>query len=417
MRTRTTFALALLFGLVLTACGGPDLVSEPAGTTSGDEPSTPTNVNQLDDLDDDASDPGAAVVEVVRLDVPSALDDRRNDDFPAPLIEIGQILSGGPPPDGIPPIDEPEFVDVASADSYLADQEPVVALEIAGDARAYPVQVLIWHEIVNDTVGGVPVAVTYCPLCNSAVTFERTVQDRVNSFGTSGSLYNSALVMYDRATESLWTHFDGRAVVGYLAGEQLEFVPSSLVSWAEFKAANPDGMVLDRDRTGHRRSYGTNPYQGYDDPGSSTYFPTTGSDLARAKQRVVGLTIGEMSKAWSLDVIAGSDRRVTAETFSGTDLAFFFNPGQASGVDTTEISEGRAVGTVKVFDRLLDGEILDFEATTDGYVDSQTGSVWNIFGEATEGPLAGSRLREIPHLDTFWCAWSSYRPGTEAVFN
>ena len=372
-------------------------------------------MNQLGELVpiDDGSQSG----EVVRFEVASALADRNDDSFPSPLIDISDILSGGPPPDGIPPIDSPEFVDVVAADAYLSDREPVVEVEINGDARAYPVQVLIWHEIVNDTVGSEPVAVTYCPLCNSAVTFKRTVQGQVNSFGTSGSLYNSALVMYDRATESLWTHFDGKAVVGFLAGEQLEPIASSLVSWGEFKEAHPEGQVLDRDRTGHRRGYGTNPYQGYDNPDSSTYFPTALDERAKAKQRVVGVTIADSSKAWSLDLIGSDGRSVTEDSLAGTDLVIFFNPGQGSGVDTSDIAEGKAVGTVKVFDTVLDGQRLSFRATDDGYQDSETGSSWNIFGEAIDGELQGAELVEIPHLDTFWFSWSSYRPGTEAVLS
>lgn len=423
---KITTKLALLTAalIVLAACGetagvagDPDsggstttVVNDDAGTETAASAEGNDEVNQLDDLS-----PVSEAGDVVKVDVPSALEDRRAEEFPDPLIDPSEILSGGPPPDGIPPIDEPFFVDIAAADTYLTDREPVVELEIDGDARAYPVQILMWHEIVNDVVDGEPVAVTYCPLCNSAVTFKRTVQGRLNSFGTSGSLYNSALVMYDRATETLWTHFDGKAVVGYLAGEELEPLASSLVSWSEFKEAHPDGRVLDRERTGHRRNYGTNPYRGYDDPDSGTYFPVTSDERARAKQRVVGVTVDETSKAWSLDIVGGTEPTVTADTVGGKDLVIFFNPGQASGVDTGEIGEGREVGTVKVFSPSVGGRNLTFEALADGFRDSETGSTWSIFGEAIEGELAGTELEELPHLDTFWFAWSSYRPESEAV--
>ncbi len=412
-------AFVLASAVVLAACGGAADTDSPAaapddGQSQASDPGTEVEVNQLDEVAP-AVESGAALPEVVRVDVPSALEDRNDPSFPPPLIDPSDILRGGPPPDGIPPIDEPAFVDVATADAYLADREPLVEVEINGDARAYPVQILIWHEIVNDVVGGEPVAVTYCPLCNSAVTFKRTVQDRLNSFGTSGSLFNSALVMYDRATETLWTHFDGKAVVGYLTGEELEPVASSLVSWGEFKAAHPDGKVLDRERTGHRRTYGVNPYRGYDDPDTGTFFPVAGDDQARAKQRVVGVTIGDLNKAWSLDIVGGAQRTVTEDSLGDTDLVIFFNPGQASGVDTAEISEGKEVGTVKVFSPDLGDRRLTFSATADGFVDGETGSTWNIFGQAVDGEMAGAELVEIPHLDTFWFAWSSYRPGTEAV--
>ena len=153
-------------------------------------------------------------------DGPSALDDGFDESFPTPLVDPADILSGGPPPDGIPPVDDPQFVTVA-ADEPLNDPEPVLVVDIDGDVRAYPIQILMWHEIVNDTVGGVPLAVTYCPLCNSAITFERTARGVETTFSTSGSLYSANLVMYDRVTKSLWNRLDGRAVVGVVTGETL----------------------------------------------------------------------------------------------------------------------------------------------------------------------------------------------------
>src|SRR5262249_1671449 len=153
--------------------------------------------------------------------------------------------------DGIPAIDQPRFLRAAQV-SFLSANEPVLALQIGGDARAYPVQILIWHEIVNDTVDGVPVAVTYCPLCNSAIAYGRRAAGRVPSFGTSGMLYNSNLVMYDRQTQSLWVQFTGQAVAGVLTGHQLQPYPMQTVSWADWRAGHPDGWVLSRD-TGYTR--------------------------------------------------------------------------------------------------------------------------------------------------------------------
>lgn len=229
------------------ACGGGE-------HTSGDSarsPSAPTPVTV------------AQVAASPTEEVPSALDNPTDEGFPAPFLDPAELLSGGPPPDGIPSIDEPKFLAVEEVD-FLEDDEPVLALQVGEETRAYPVQVLIWHEIVNDTVDGIPVAVTYCPLCNSAVAYDRRLDDRVLSFGTSGMLYNTALVMYDRQTESLWSHFTGQALIGHLTGAQLDVFPMSTISWADWRDANPDGLVLSRD-TGHDRDYGTNPYPGYDD--------------------------------------------------------------------------------------------------------------------------------------------------------
>jgi Protein of unknown function (DUF3179). len=340
----------------------------------------------------------------------------RDPAFPAPLVPPEDILSGGPPPDGIPPIDAPRFLPAAAQRDLLPPEEPVVTLEIDGDARAYPVRILIWHEIVNDTVGGVPVAVTYCPLCNSAVAYRRVVRGVETTFGTSGRLYNSALVMYDRATESLWTHYDGRAVVGLLTGEQLEPIPAPLMSWGDFLAAYPDGQVLDQTRTGFRRDYGVNPYVGYDNPDTQPFlFRGTVDDRARAKQRVVGVTVGEESVAFALDAISGGEARATNTTIGGRPVVVLWKAGQASALERGNVGTGRDVGTTGVFFRELDGRVLTLSAEGDHFVDAETGSTWNIVGAAVSGPLAGSELTRIPHLDTFWFAWSSYRPGTSLV--
>jgi hypothetical protein len=176
-----------------------------------------------------------------------------------PLVDPDDLISGGPPPDGIPPIDDPKFLSPVGA-TFLADGEPVLAVEIDGDARAYPLQIMTWHEIVNDEIGGVPVAVTYCPLCNTGIAFERpTIDGELLDFGTSGKLYNSNLVMYDRQSGTYWAQATGQALVGPYSGEQLQFVPARILSFGDWREEHPDGLVLSRD-TGHERPYGENPY-------------------------------------------------------------------------------------------------------------------------------------------------------------
>jgi len=364
------------------------------------------------------SDPttGAVPAQGVLPDGPSALDTMQHADFPDPLVPVGEILSGGPPPDGIPSIDDPVFLDVADHLDLLEVREPVVALEIDGDARAYPVRALIWHEIVNDTVGGVPVAVTYCPLCNSAVTYRREIRGVETTFGTSGRLFASALVMYDRATESLWTHFDGRAVVGVLTGEQLESIASPLLAWEDFRSTYPTGKVLDFDNTGFSRDYGRNPYAGYDDEGSFPFlFRGTVDDRAVAKQRVVGVSIDGESVAFALSYVSAGEANASNELVGEVPVAILWKAGQASALDDGTISDGFDVGSVGVFDPHVDGTSLTFGAQGSMFVDAQTGSTWTVTGEATDGPLAGARLVRLDHLDTFWFAWSTYRPGTALV--
>ncbi len=344
---------------------------------------------------------------------PSALVDMTHRSFPPPLVDPARIISGGPPPDGIPPINEPKFVSVADAGEWLAPEEPVIALRIGEDARAYPVQVLIWHEIVNDTVGGVPVVVTYCPLCNTAVSFVRRVEGVEVSFGTSGRLFASALVMYDRATESLWTHFDGQAVVGVLTGKRLEVVASPLLAWSEFAASFPDGKVLDRHRTGFNRNYGSNPYTGYDRPdGDPFLFRGEADERARAMQRVVGVERAGDAKAWALQVVSGERVAVTHDKVGGDEIVIFWKAGQSTALEASALNAGRDVGSVGVFLAQVDGQKLTFRLDGDQFRDVETGSVWSIAGQATEGPLRGANLERIHHFDTFWFAWSTYRPGT-----
>jgi hypothetical protein len=397
--TRIIPALAAL-ALLVAACGDGRAATIPEDPEPGEGPGATTS-------------PAAPSTLPVG---PSALDDPRDPAFPEPLVDVAEIISGGPPPDGIPPIDDPEFASVEAADEWLDDAEAVIVLEIGGEARAYPVQILIWHEIVNDTVGGTPVAVTYCPLCNSAVTYRRAIDGAETTFGTSGRLFASALVMYDRATESLWTHFDGRAVVGMLTGTTLEPVASPLISWADFKASHPGGRVLDRNETGHTRPYGTNPYVGYDDPNGAPFLFTGAlDDRAFPKQRVVGVTAQGESAAWTLGAISNGEAQATNAELGGRPLVILWKAGQSSALDTRDVEDGTDVGSIGVFDPVVDGSPLTFAADGDGFVDEETGSRWSITGAAVAGELAGTNLERIPHLDTFWFAWSTYRPGTTLI--
>ena len=216
MRLRRLSLLLVVVVLVAAAC------SDAEPTDAGAVAAEPEAASDPAPEPDAASDPAPERNEPrVGSDIESALrGDRTHPSFPDALIPLDRIRSGGPPPDGIPPIDQPEFLAIGEVD-WLEDNEPVIVLDIDGDARAYPIQILMWHEIVNDEVGGAPVTVAYCPLCNSALAYDRRLGDLMLDFGTSGELYNSSLVMYDRQTESLWTPFDAKAVVGYLTGHEL----------------------------------------------------------------------------------------------------------------------------------------------------------------------------------------------------
>jgi hypothetical protein len=330
-------------------------------------------------------------------------------------IDYDELLSGGPPRDGIPSIDDPAFISPEEASDWLAGNEPVIALEIAGEARAYPLQILTWHEIVNDMVEDVPVVVTFCPLCNSAIVFDRTLNGEVYEFGTSGLLRNSDLVMYDRTTESLWQQLTGEAIVGDLTGEQLAFLPSSLVSFDDFQAAYHEGLVLSRD-TGFNRSYGRNPYAGYDTIGQSPFLFSGPIDgRLQAMERVVTVQLEDpfgkpFDVAYPLSIL--SEVGVINDKQAGLDLAIFHAGGTSSALGASVIAQGQDVGATGAFDASLDGQTLTFRSDGGQIVDDQTKSTWNVLGQATDGPLAGQSLTPIIHGDHFWFAWAAFKPDT-----
>jgi len=404
MRVRLVAGIAGL-GLLAGACGDDgDTSSDPAPTERSE--STAGSADQATGTTVDQVEPSPAE------DVPSALDDPNDASFPDPLVDPDDLLFGGPPPDGIPAIDEPKFLEPDQVD-FLEEVEPVMALQIGDDARAYPMQIMTWHEIVNDTVDGIPVAATYCPLCNTAIAYDRRLGDRVLDFGTSGMLYNSALVMYDRQTESLWSHFTAQAIIGHLAGQELDVYPVAIVSWADWRQAHPDGLVLSRD-TGHDRNYGRNPYPGYDDIDSPAFlFRGRIDDRLAPKERVVGIERDGDAVAVRHDAL--TDRGVLEVDVGGTELVVWLQPGTASALDRASLAAGKDVGASGVFIPVVDGRTLSFRRTDDGFVDDQTGSRWSVLGQAVDGPLTGKTVEPVAHVDTFYFAWASYLPDTRIV--
>ena len=335
--------------------------------------------------------------------------------FDISSIPYNEILSGGPGKDGIPAIDEPRFESIADARAWVTGQGPVIALEIDGDARAYPLAVLTWHEIVNDTVGDVPVIVTFCPLCHTALAFERTLDGEVHDFGVSGNLRFSDMVMYDRQSETWWQQATGIGIVGDLTGTKLEFLPSQLIGLDQFAEAYPDGQVLSRD-TGHRRDYGRNPYVGYDTADQQPFlFAGVADGRLAPKERVV--TLGEQDSDGPISIPYSELQAegVANLEFEGEPVVVFWQPGAVSALDAAYIDESEDVGGTGVFSATVDGEALTFtrEGDADAAItDTQTGSTWDITGRAIEGPLAGATLTPISHGDHFWFAWAAFVPHT-----
>jgi hypothetical protein len=330
-------------------------------------------------------------------------------DFSRHSVPLEEFTSGGPPKDGIPAIDDPRFVSVNEADSFLDPGEPVAVLEVGGEVHAYPIQILVWHEIANDMIAGQPVAVTYCPLCNSTVAFSREVDDRVLDFGTTGRLRNSDLVMYDRQTESWWQQLTAEAVVGELTGSKLEVLPSQILSWKEVQRVHPDAEVLSRD-TGVSRDYGATPYAGYEDPDSQPFLlEGRADDRLPPKERVTAIQAADGSAVVYPFSRLARDAPIN-DRLGGRPVVVLFDREVKSALDDTSLAASDEVGAAAVFERTLDGRELSFEAAEEPGAarDRETGSTWDTTGRAVSGQLEGERLRQIPSDDQFWFALAAF---------
>jgi len=385
-------------------------------------------------------------------------------------IPVTDILSGGPPPQGIPglgftgdwrgaapPTKTPSFVSQEDAAQWLAADEPVILFELAGEAKIYPLQILTWHEIANDVVGGVPVVVTFCPLCNSALAFDRRIpltsetQDLVTNlnpraqpqplddtylqaydemtgeassvvsglevtFGVSGLLFNSNLIMFDTETSTLWLQLLGQGNVGTLTDTSLLRYPAQIVSFQEARDAFPEAKVLSRD-TGFPHAYGRNPYVGYDSVGQPPFLFRSGNGQFKdidgrlpAQERVVSVSLRGEDVAYPFSVL--SQVRTINDEVAGETVAVFWSEGTTSALDGVSIADSKDIGSVGIFSSEVDGNTLTFTWTGEAFQDDQTGSTWNILGQAVSGELAGTQLAPIIHDNTLWFAWAAFKPET-----
>jgi hypothetical protein len=299
------------------------------------------------------------------------------------IVPPDQIVSGGPPPDGIPSIDNPKFISVQEARKFLTDSDLVIGLNIKGDIRAYPLQILVWHEIVNDIVSGIPVAVTYCPLCFTNQVFNSTIKgQQILQFGTSGKLYNSNLVMYDRTSRSLWSQALGEGIAGKYAGHKLQRIAFDIAYWKDWKQLYPNSKVLSKD-TGFNRPYGADPYGDYYSS-NQLYFPITNHDNRLGlKEKVVGLENGGRYKSYKLRQIESS--KVINDELNGKSIALF----------------SLYPAMVRAYDRVVDGKALEFQYNNNKIADKQTGSEWNFEGMAVNGQLKGRHLMRLPFDEEF----------------
>jgi hypothetical protein len=328
-------------------------------------------------------------------------------------VDLGDLVLGvgaTEPRDAIPPIDDPTYESVADASAWLSDDQPGVLVEVGDDVRFLALAILIRHEIVNDEIGGVPIAITYCPLCNTALAFDRRVDGDVLRFGVSGLLRNSDLIMWDDQTVSLWQQITGEAIVGAYSGTRLAQIGTAIVRFADFAAEYPDGLSLSRD-TGFDLTYGTNPYEGYS--GRFTpLMPVEGEPDHRFMPlvRVVGVSVGGRDRAYPFALL--SEQRVVNDVVGGVPVVVLWGaPDTLDPLNAREIAASKSIGTAVAFDPVVGGETLTFAALPDGrFSDAQTGSTWTILGLATDGPLTGTRLPLAPHRNDFWFAWTAFFP-------
>ena len=435
---RSWVIAAVLLAIVAASCGGSesgetDLPAVPVPESTGGEalttttaapPSQPASTPVATTEDPPSTTAVATTITtttVAHRDPAEQLDplvkqvtEAWPTDWAMSSIDLGELLLGiqmMDPRDAIPPIDHPVFEPVAAASGWLEARVPGTLVLLGGEARFYPLSILHRHEIVNDEMGGIPVAVTYCPLCNTALAFDRRVDGRVLRFGVSGLLRNSDLVMWDDASVSLWQQVTGEAIVGSATGTVLAPVPTAIVAFGEFAASYPDGVSLSR-ASGAPIPYGSNPYVGYSTRSAPYPFYTGEIDPRyRALERVVGVTEGGAATAYPFPVI--SEVGAVNDSVGGVKVAVFWGGDTADALDTRQVSEGRSVGTGVAYVREVDGRELTFTREGDLFRDNETSSEWTLMGEAVSGPLAGTRLRIAVHRNEFWFVWGAFYPEGE----
>ena len=308
------------------------------------------------------------------------------------IIPLEKIRGGGPPKDGIPSIDNPVFANISDS-NFMDDSDIVIGLEINGDVKAYPLFILVWHEIVNDMIGDTPVAVTYCPLCYTSQVFERVIDGQKVEFGTSGKLYNSNLLMYDRLTGSYWSQSLGMAVTGPLSGSQLKTIPFDLITWGDWKKLHSDTLVLTTN-TGHIRSYATDPYGSYYIEPRIMFPVENNDDRMQSKEIIIGFSQGNIYKA-----------------YKQKDIEFHKAINDSVGTTSILLISDHDHNS-RIFQRNVDGDLLEFVYDNGVLIDSKTKSIWTYDGMAISGPMAGTVLQRIPIHPGFWFEWVAFHPDT-----
>ncbi len=327
------------------------------------------------------------------------------------LVPQDQIVSGGPGKDGIPALTNPPVVTAGQGDAFLEGDDLVLGVVVNGEARAYPHGILWWHEMVNDVLGGKPILVTFCPLTGSGIVFDPEIDGRVLNFGTSGLLFDNNLIPFDRTTDSLWSQMRLQSICGSFQGTRPPLLPVVQATWAGWRSLHPETTVLSFN-TGFRRNYDVYPYGNYDEIGNQQLlFPQSFIDRRLPmKETVLGIVHEGLARAYSMSRMAALRSRLAVnDVVNGLPILVAFDAGSAMAIpfDRRRMS---ADGTEAL-------ETLELDVVEDGgplrLKDRQTGSIWNLSGEAVEGPLQGERLRQIETYSAFWFAWAAFNRDSE----
>ena len=319
-----------------------------------------------------------------------------------------------------PIIDYPGFVGKEKGLEGFFEKEPVISVEINGMAKAYPLNMLTFHEMANDTLAGVTILPTYCPLCNSGIVYNRNLnfkgKDYLLEFEVSGFLRNSDMVMYDRETESWWQQLMGESIVGELAGAELAIVPSLIISVKEFFDRYPEGLILSKE-TGHEKAmehYGTNPYTRYDsiskNPYSRFFDEQNVDNRLPAMERIVDIQDEGKYKVYPFAAVA--ETGVINDKFGSKEVVLFYQSGTISNMDQNDISKSKDVGSVTVFNPIVKGKKLTFMKLDGYFQDEQSKSKWDITGKCIKGKMKGKQLMIEPHSNHFAFAWLAFYPET-----
>ena len=332
------------------------------------------------------------------------------------LSEIQIVL----PKSSFPTLDHPKFVTKSEGMQMFFKNEPVISIEINGFAKAYSLNILTMHEIANDTLSGKPILVTYCPLCNSSMVYDRIINhnniEEILEFEASGMLRNSDMVMLDRKTESLWQQSMGTAIVGTYNETQLDILPSMIISVEEFFSRYPDGQILSK-KTGFtevEKRYGYNPYTKYDDKTNPIehFFDSEKVDKRLpAMERVVDIESDNDYKIYCFTDV--EKKGVINDTFKDKKVVLFYKSGTISVMDENDISKSKDVGSVTVFNAVIGTELLTFKKENGTFVDKETNSKWDITGYCSSGKLKGTQLKIEPHSNHFAFAWLAFHPESE----